>query len=505
MKREVQPALKSYFFGEGYVDLWHTIKDSFINLKDKGLWFIQCVPNVWYGIPYRILSLLAMIPVVPFSVVGMLSVFIFGTLTVALLSLYHIIILLSVMLIVYVVFSVVWISDRIYLKVKKISSVCPSCKQKFLIPYYQCSSCGRIHTRLTPGVYGIFFRTCDCGQKLPATFLTGRGKGATSICPHCKIVLAEGVHNVGRRPICIPVVGGRSSGKTAYLTAFTHGFTNTLANDNGWTISDYDTEAKFRMQELLSSYNHGITQQTDTTSSIQGKTVSSVPVSFIVSGKKFHPEREFHIYDIAGETFRSNTDVEKAHQYGYCHGIVFIIDPFAIPDVLDKYGDKLSEDKTTENTKSDVDLEDLITAFFGRMKMIVGMEDKELFNIPLAIVINKIDAAGLMDELGPAAINAEVHQRNGEVNYMDAEDYLCRKFLTENGARHILKMLTNRFKVNRCFACSAIGHTAGRTYQPIGVMDPMKWILCREDRVFNSTWNKDDEFTNTPFAENEFD
>lgn len=501
LKKEIQPALKSYFFGEGYVDLAHTIKDSFINLKNAGVWLIKLIPKIWGKVPFIVFKILVMILIVPFSLLAMLSVFIFGTLIVAVLSAYHIFILLLVMIAVYIIFTFVWIADRIYLKIKKISAVCPSCKQKYLIPFYKCSNCGRMHTHLTPGKYGIFYRTCECGQKLPTTFLTGRGKNAIAICPNpnCNTILGGVQKNIGRRPICIPIVGGRSAGKTAYITAFTYLFTKEFAKKYGWNISDYDDESKGRMLDLVSTYTHGITQQTDTTSSIQGHTVSSVPVNFIVSGKKFHPDREFHIYDIAGETFRSNTDEEKALQYGYCHGIVFIIDPFAIPAVLDKYGDLLSIDRTTDATKSDVALDDLVYAFFGRMKMITGMKDNELLKVPLAIVINKIDAAGLMNELGPAAINAEVSSRGGAVNYMDAEDYLCRKFLADNGEKHILDILNNKFNVNRCFSCSAMGHTAGTEYRPLGVMEPMEWIIRREDGTFDSVW-KINDLTNTPFA-----
>lgn len=48
-----------------------------------------------------------------------------------------------------------------------------------------------------------------------------------------------------------------------------------------------------------------------------------------------------------------------------------------------------------------------------------------------------------------------------------------------------------KFKNNRFFAASAIGHTrdAG-AYNPIGVLEPVEWICSKADKKLASLWVK---------------
>ena len=49
-----------------------------------------------------------------------------------------------------------------------------------------------------------------------------------------------------------------------------------------------------------------------------------------------------------------------------------------------------------------------------------------------------------------------------------------------------------KFKNNRFFAASAIGHTrdAG-AYNPVGVLEPMEWICTKADKRLASLWVKE--------------
>ena len=304
-----QPAKRSYYFGEGYSDLLKTIKGTWNdNLQKAGEFLGKCSESFGNGIFGKFLA---------FAWLGAaISVFIVGSMTIVFISLVHAVVLTIMMLCVYFVFSIVWLIDLIYLKRKEIYSTCPDCKEKMLIPTYVCK-CGREHTLLRPGIYGILTRECECGEKLKTTFLNGRGIGLTAICPNCKNVLSGD----RSRPICIPVVGGPSSGKTAFITAFTYDFRETLANRKGWTIKEYDNEKERGYQEIKQAYNQGNTKKTNIASLSE---TSAVSVSFILEGKEFNPSRVVHVYDIAGESFTGTSDSEIQKQYEYCHGLIII-------------------------------------------------------------------------------------------------------------------------------------------------------------------------------------
>ena len=83
-------------------------------------------------------------------------------------------------------------------------------------------------------------------------------------------------------------------------------------------------------------------------------------------------------------------------------------------------------------------------------------------------------------------------------DYYDTQDYLCRKFLKENGMESFLSNISIRFKNNRFFACSAIGHTRDKgQYEPKGVLPPMEWLFSIADHKMGQIWN-DITFTKKP-------
>ena len=80
---------------------------------------------------------------------------------------------------------------------------------------------------------------------------------------------------------------------------------------------------------------------------------------------------------------------------------------------------------------------------------------------------------------------------NTELSRNDVIDHLYRKFLKENEMESFVNAIEMKFKNNRFFAASAIGHTrdAG-AYNPVGVLEPMAWICTKADKKLASLWVK---------------
>lgn len=480
-----QPAKRSYFFGKGYVDLLHTIKGAWLrNFESIGRYkgHIGAAYAAGNGAIAFCFKLIL-------NVLAMLSVLVFGSAITLVISAINIVVLLMFMAFVYIGFTGIWLVDRIYLLRKKIFTACHECKEKSLIPTYICPKCGAKHTNLTPGVYGILRRTCVgedpnsyCGEKLPTTFFQRR-RNLEAVCPQCTTPLRDR-ESV---PICIPVVGGRSVGKTAFINAFSKEFIDTVAPTKDWDIEFYNDKKEEIYKEIEQDYLAGSTRMTDRPQDINK--ASSISFSFFVKGKEFKPERLVHVYDIAGEVFTDNSENEMQKQYEYCQGMVLMIDPFAIPTIRHRCEEQLSSEDIAGIGKADIT--GIVDSFLNKLREVTGLSNQKMSSVPLAVVIGKIDSAGLKEEIGEVAIKRKMaEQPDNFTDYYNTQDYLCRQFLKENGMESFINNVDLKFKDNRYFSCTAIGHTRDKgQYNPEGVLPPMQWLFSKTDSKMAASWN----------------
>ncbi|MGN0805675.1 MAG: hypothetical protein ACI4MC_01445, partial [Candidatus Coproplasma sp.] len=236
---EKQPAYINYFFKGGYVEFADTIRDAFERCGDDikksakqlaSAWSkLYTLINIWYlfvkfmtffdgGDDFDLgeffYSFWALIKFF-FFLFKLIFGAIFTVLITSVMSVLHTVILGIFFLFTYIYFGIVKFIDFLYNHIKKISTSCPSCQKKYALPAYVCT-CGETHTQLVPSRYGIMKRRCNCGQKLPTSFLNGRHKlGGDWKCPHCGYILNSDGLQVD---ICIPVVGGTSSGKSCFIS-----------------------------------------------------------------------------------------------------------------------------------------------------------------------------------------------------------------------------------------------------------------------------------------------
>lgn len=471
-----QPAKKSYFFDKGYKDLGNTIKGAWARNFDS----IRIYRNNLSDLGDKTFAVKCLLGLA--NILAMIAVLVCGSVITAIITCINVIILLVFMAVVYLGFTIIWIVDRLYLIRKKIFTACHECKEKSLIPTYICPECSAKHTNLTPGVYGILKRTCNCGTKIPTTFFNGR-KELDAECPNCGHKLTDRES----RPICIPVVGGRSVGKTAFITAFSREFIENVAPSKGFEIEFYNDKKEDIYREITQDYVTGSTRMTDRPQDVN--VASSVSFSFFVKHSEFSPERLVHVYDIAGEVFTDNNENEVQKQYEYCQGIVLMIDPFAIPSIRFKYEELLEAEDIAGIGKADIN--EIINSFLNKLREVTGLSDNKMSTVPLAVVINKIDSAGLEQDIGTKAVNKLMAAEPDKfTDFFDTQDYLCRGFLKENEMESFLNSISIQFKNNRFFACSAIGHTRDKgQYKPEGVLPPMEWLFRNADSKMGQLWH----------------
>lgn len=468
-RKDDEPAKRSYFFGPGFIQLKNTIKRAFrlSALSRQNIDKVATRIVSKGGFLGLILSILALI----YKAVAYTVIFVIGTLFSLIFALIHGTITTVFMIVCYIIFTIVWLIDRIYLKVKKITSVCPNCKEKFLIPTFECPECGRKHKKLVPGPYGIFFHKCECGRKLPSTFMTGRSK-INSLCPICGSSLAAS----DARQLVFQLVGGSNAGKTVFLSAFYHEFFEQCKKVPDINITIPDEYYQF-FQELEEWYGGMECPAT--------YKMNSQMYPIIVTGEKgkLGTKRQFSVFDIAGEMFDGSTADSEMNQkqFHYCDGLLFLIDPFSssmFRDEVIKSGDEL------ENY-SELPSEDVVTNFINYLIKTGNKKANSRCDIPINVIITKGDAKEIKGRVGPAKLK-NILKKNPDLyeNIQQVRDERCRQFLYDIGMSAAIDNLEIQFTNIHYFVVSAMGHTPdGSEYVPWGVVESVESLIPSTDKA----------------------
>lgn len=477
-----EPAKKQYFLEKGYSDLKAVIKDSFaMNSAEAKDQFKKRKSDS----DYRIVKISNWV----MRIFASLAIRLFGMVLTFAISTVHCLVVFIIMLFVYLGLGVAKLIDFIYIHFGRISVICDNCKTKSVLPGYKCPFCGQIHYRLRPNVYGIFTHKCLCGQKLPALFLcstknkdTGdviKRKKLEAFCsnPDCsKVVFSE-----ESRPLCIPIAGTTSVGKTSYLTAVSHELVEVRLKPAGCEIAQYSPEKENGFLELMSNYSRGEVEKTHESNEVEVPSATSI--SYFVKHKTLRPKRLVHMFDIAGETFLNNSEHEGQKHYRYSDGVILIIDPLSIPEVSSQFEDQLNDVDLKGIGKDDPN--EAVSSLIGKMRLQAGLNEGQKIEVPLAVVINKIDEPGVRDYFTDEAKKRFVDPERKQDDYA-AENLLCKAFFTENYMGNFVNLIEVNFKTVRYFACSAIGHTRGEgAYSPQRVLKPIEWITSLTDARLN--------------------
>ncbi len=450
MARQAEPAIKSYYFGKGYADLWATIRSAWdLNKKSaeeyrgkattaEGAWSV-----LWWA--------------------AAIAVVVFGTTFFVIASAVHVVVLLVFFGLIYISFSLVYLTERGYLLLKRYRSVCPHCSEKLDLPHYYCDKCTEVHRRLIPSSYGILHRICKCGQKLPTTFFTDRGR-LQATCQKCNGLLHRG--HVESRKLFIPVIGGPSVGKSAFLYSAIWRFVEDELPSRRFTSKFLESRDESNYQAVTGQLKLG---------RVPDKTRTAMPSAFNISVQGPTGQRVFYLYDPAGEAFETAGALADHKYHGFSSGCIFLIDPFSLPEVRQSYRDQLTEMAAAVKPGPSA-VDDTLNRMVLSLEENFGLSKTGRATFPLAVVVSKIDAFGLGMEIGTSPAAADGSREDP-----------VRAWLRKRGQSGLVQKLEARFTNVGYFACSALGRVPDQSasgFLPSGVLDPVRWILSEADASF---------------------
>jgi hypothetical protein len=266
--------------------------------------------------------------------------------------------------------------ERVWMGYRRILLACPhaGCYQRFALPEYACPNCEERHSRLVPGRLGAFRHVCRCGTRLPTTILLGRFR-LGAYCPHCRRRLPGRIGRARVEPL--PFVGGPAAGKTTLMFLAVRALRASAAGAQG--------RAEFVEARDARTYASAVAEL-DRGERL-AKTGPELPVATMLDLNLPAAHRILYLFDPAGELHTGATQVERLRYLDHGEALLFVIDPFALPELrlaLSTDERRLVEDAiaTSDEDPSDT-LQRLLTELRSR--------DDQGRQRRIAVVVTKAD------------------------------------------------------------------------------------------------------------------
>lgn len=456
---------RSYFFGPGYLQLRKTVMDAWAGIGASVVKVGEIREGIAGCLDVSIIKQILWLFSWIFYLCALITVGLLGGLITCVLGAIHASILIAVMAVIYVLFSITWLIDRIYLHVHSVKSSCPYCQVRSVIPMFQCPNCGSMHSKLVPGPYGIWHRRCTCGEKLPTTFLLGRSK-LKAFCPACGNELAAS----DVQQFSLSLVGGTSSGKTVLLTSFFHDLFKMLDTNRNlyYEIPQIHADMFDNLEQWFNGAYCDATRMTET----------AEMYSILLNSDSLELRKQFSVYDIAGEAF-DDPKMESMlpmFQLRDSNGMALVIDPLSSSEIRTKV---IEEGGDTANF-SNVDNAAILTNYVTYINAVLtnkGVGKKS--NKPVAVVITKADIPTIAADISYQKIR-NVYESNPGMfeSFADARDKICEEYLRENGFYDVVNAINVNCNNVHYFPVSAIGHASnGKKYTPNNVLEPFAWLI----------------------------
>jgi hypothetical protein len=212
------------------------------------------------------------------------------------------------------------IIDSGLLFVRHIRVRCIACFEAIPYPAYLCPVCKTPHWDIRPGKYGVFHRTCECGNRMPTTLLRGTAQ-LEAICPHrgCRQPLEYRPGEV--QEVILPLFGPKAAGKTLLLCGIVRTLQKSVRPGIRVDYGNADTAA--RLAELGAA--------------IEAR--SPVPATPAVPLKTYvlrlqigRYRRILQLPDPAGELFYDSRRSADLLFLGAASTFILVIDPLSIED-----------------------------------------------------------------------------------------------------------------------------------------------------------------------------
>jgi hypothetical protein len=194
-----------------------------------------------------------------------------------------------------------------------------------------------------------------------------------------------------------------------------------------------------------------------------------------------------YVYDAAGESYQQMDSLRPHEYYGYTHGILFLLDPFSLPEVRGDFESELTRSANQVKPCAE-EPQEVYARMIATFRQHPWMKNN-LGRIPFAIVLTKADAFGLEKRIrattpppapSPSRLAAMRDAVSGKAE--SPASAVARQWLIEHGGGNLVRGAEQDFQNVRYFHCSALGRLPDGSplpFTPRNVIEPLAWLLAR--------------------------
>jgi hypothetical protein len=374
--------------------------------------------------------------------------------------------------------GILFVGTFTYSRIYRIFFRCPDCHKEMDIPTFICPTCATEHTRLWPSLYGVLSHRCKTCEsrlptlrmKIPGLRVVDRRDNISRICPHCRTPINASIGTATN--IHIPIVGGPSAGKSNYIVMATKEFKELYERVFGYHISFTDPKHEQDYTASVSTLSTGRPLQAT-------PDVMAHAFNLKIQAPRSLVPRLAYIYDVGGEAYISSDNTQLQEYYKFINGIIFVIDPFAIPDYVHYHQVDVQRYQSYIRPSS-LDIMDAYERMLQMFEGSMGLRRGRRFPHPIAVVITKVDALGLDYEIGSSAAR-NLMMQDPSLSEEEAINKLVREFLNRYGLDNFVRDIEMQFSRVQYFSCSALGRMPdpmnSQPFTPVRVVDPLIWLL----------------------------
>lgn len=333
----------------------------------------------------------------------------------------------------------------------------------------------------------------------------GCGQPMLRVCPHCHNTLPDstvlGADNI------ISIIGTRSSGKSVYIGVLINELMKRVAPAFEASMSGfvdmsglYNADNLYRMTKFHPLYEKGETlPQTAMNQRKRGASDNDkIPLVYRFTYVKNSLGRKddftFAFFDAAGEDQEDPQMAATVMRYiAHSKGIIFLLDPLQIPEVLDQVEEHAGTKSTSTGTGGgpsaapNVVLANLTTL----IRQSLGIEGKrKRIDIPVAIAFSKFDAIQGIVPSELALHHPSPHCPSGAFVDSDAQnvDAEMRSLLRSWDQQSLVTAVEADYKNFAFFALSSLGKDNApdkdqkiKKPRPHRVEDPLLWLMTQNN------------------------